>query len=135
MCATPCTPRSPLLSFRIKDRSMSSLLPPATKLGQGYIFTGVFDSVHGMGGGGIPACITGGIPACLAAGGVLSQHALQRGGCLLPGGSAPGGLLQGGCLVDTPQTATAAGGTHSTGMNSFILYGYIAARQLFVSSL
>ena len=27
------------------------LLPPATKLGQGYIFTGVCDSVHGGGGG------------------------------------------------------------------------------------
>ena len=26
------------------------LLPPATKLGQGYIFTGVCDSVHGGGG-------------------------------------------------------------------------------------
>ena len=29
------------------------------------------------GGCAIPACIAGGIPACLAAGGVLSQHALQ----------------------------------------------------------
>ena len=46
----------------------SLLLPPATKLGQGYIFTGVCDSVHKGGGGGIPACIAGGIPACLAAG-------------------------------------------------------------------
>ena len=42
-------------------------LPPAMKLGQGYVlhvsvilFTG--------GRGGIPACIAGGIPACLAAG-------------------------------------------------------------------
>ena len=55
----------------------SILLPPATKLGQGYIFTRVCDSVHG--GDGIPACIAGGIPACLAAGlqGGGSQHALQ----------------------------------------------------------
>ena len=76
-------------------------LPLATKLGQGYIFTGICDSVHGGGGGwypsmhcrwylsipssrspggGIPACLAGGISAYLAAGlqgGVVSQHALQ----------------------------------------------------------
>ena len=34
------------------------LLPPATKLGQGYVFTRVCDSVHGGGG-------------------IVSQHALQ----------------------------------------------------------
>ena len=31
-------------------------LPPATKLGQGYIFTGVCDSVHR---GGLPQCMLG----------------------------------------------------------------------------
>ena len=31
--------------------SVSYLLPPAMKLGQGYIFTGVCDSVHGGGAG------------------------------------------------------------------------------------
>ena len=31
-------------------------LPPATKLGQGYIFTGMCDSVHR---GGLPQCILG----------------------------------------------------------------------------
>ena len=54
-------------------------LPPATKLGQGYVFTRVSDSVHR---------------------GVLSQHALQQvskgglfsGRCLLLGGSALGGV-------------------------------------------
>ena len=47
-----------------------------------------------MGGGaGIPACIAGGITACLAAGGVLSQHALQQG---VPG---PGGFVPRGCLL------------------------------------
>ena len=59
-------------------------LPPATKLGQGYIFTGVCDSVHR----GVPA----------------------PGGCLVPGGGAwsqwgylvPWGKpLPGGCLVET----------------------------------
>ena len=34
-----------------------SLLPPATKLGQGYVFTGVCDSVHR--GGCLPQCILG----------------------------------------------------------------------------
>ena len=37
---------------------------------------------------------------------------LSRG---LPGLGRPG---PGGCLVETPQTATAAGGTHPTGMHS-----------------
>ena len=50
---------------------------------------------------------------------VISQHALQqvsRGG-LLPGGvPAPGGGVLGG---DPPGTATAAGGTHPTGMHSY----------------
>ena len=56
-----------------------TLLPHATKLGQGYVFTSVCDSVHRgrvvsqhalQQGGGIPACIACGIPACLAAVGV-----------------------------------------------------------------
>ena len=33
-----------------------TLLPPATKLGQGYVFTGVCDSVHR---GRLPQCMTG----------------------------------------------------------------------------
>ena len=38
--------------------------------------------------------------------------AWSRGGFLLPGG---------GCLVETSGTATAAGGTHPTGMHSCLL--------------
>ena len=85
-------------------------LPPATKLGQGYIFTGVCDSVHGGG---------------LLLGGVC---AWSRWGGLLPGGvPGPGGVgawsqwgvcswgVPGG---DPPGTATAAGGTHPTRMLS-----------------
>ena len=34
-----------------------------------------------------------------------------------PEGSGPGG-----CLVETPRTATAAGGTHPTGMHSCFIY-------------
>ena len=77
----------------VTSNTFCSLLPPATKLGQGYIFTGICHSVnrgvlsqhalqvvsqHALqqGGCAIPACIAGGIPACLAG--------LQGG--LLPGG-------------------------------------------------
>ena len=50
----------------------------------------------------------------------------SRGGAWPQGGSGPGGvpapgLVPGpgrGCLVETPPTATAAGGTHPTGMHS-----------------
>ena len=45
---------SEVFFFKIIQKRLSSwfLLPPATKLGQGYVFTGVCDSVHG--GGGVP---------------------------------------------------------------------------------
>ena len=35
----------------IADQYDTWSLPPATKLGQGYVFTGICDSVHG---GGVP---------------------------------------------------------------------------------
>ena len=64
-------------------------------------------------GGG--AC-SGGVPA---PGGVCSGGCLLRGmpgpgGCLIWGGSAP----RGGAWWRPPRTATAAGGTHPTGMHS-----------------
>ena len=59
-------------------------LPPATKLGQGYIFTGVCDSVHM--GGGVPGN-----------GGAWSQGVYSRGDAWSWGVSAPRG-----CLVETP---------------------------------
>ena len=52
-----------------------ALLPPATKLGQGYTFTGARDSVHRGGGDG---CSRGG---SAPGGGVCSRG--------LPGGDAP----------------------------------------------
>ena len=51
-------------------KTLSSFLPPATKLWQGYVFKGVCDSVHrggGMHGRGM--CVTGGMRgrgACVA---------------------------------------------------------------------
>ena len=84
------------------DLPPAPVLPPATKLGQGYIFTGICDSVHG------------GVAGCLVPGGAWSR------GDLLPGGTAPGGVAgpAGGAWWRTPGTATAAGGTHLTGMHS-----------------
>ena len=85
-------------------------LPPATKFGQGYIFTGVCHSAKG----GVSA--PGG---CLLPG----RGVCSRGVCLLPGGvSAPrGGACSWGVPGGDPPppgTATAAGGTHPTGMHS-----------------
>ena len=40
------------------------------------------------------------------------------GGHLVWEGSAPRGVCSGGCLVETPQVDTDAGGTHPTGMHS-----------------
>ena len=66
------------------------------------LFTGGLLSQHALqqvsGGGDIPACIAGGIAACLAAG--LPGGVCCRGALL--GGSPPGGLFPGGCLVETP---------------------------------
>ena len=54
--------------------TFAQFLPPATKLEQGYIFTGVCDSVHGGGGCLVPGSVPG------------PRGAWSRGGCLVPGG-------------------------------------------------
>ena len=69
--------------------------------------------LQGGEGGAIPACIVGGIPACLA-GGLGGGGACSREVCC--GGREV--CSQEGCLVETPGMATAAGGTHPTGMHS-----------------
>ena len=76
-----------------------------------FLHLSVSHSVHG-----------GGVPAPGEWGLVLG------GGCLLSGGSGPGGVPgPEGCLLpgrgvvhggDPPETATAAGSTHPTGMHS-----------------
>ena len=45
-------------SIFVAGSSWNPFLPPATKLGQGYVFTGVCDSVH-RGVGGLPQCMLG----------------------------------------------------------------------------
>ena len=80
--------------------SLLSFLPPATKLGQGNIFTPVCHSVHrgGMRGcsqGGMRGCSQGGWGACVIAPGEGGQHAWLLGGaCVVAGGAA--WLLWGG---------------------------------------
>ena len=96
-------------------------LPPATKLAQGYIFTGVCDSVHTggvcvfpgghawlpgevcmvAGGGGMHGCqggVCGCQGVCMVAGGRghvwLQGDMWLRGACM-----APGGMHGGACLV------------------------------------
>ena len=116
-------------------KNSALFLPPATKLGQSYVFTRVCDSVHG-GRGCYPSmhCRWYPIMPCSRSPGVcvLSQHALQvvsqhalqqvsRGWAPARGG---GGLLRGVCCWGVawwrpPGTATAAGGTHPTGMHSY----------------
>ena len=111
-----------------------------------FLHMSVSHSVHGV-GSGIPACLAG------LQGGGVSQHALQisrptpkgevegsgwgvsrptpRGSPGPHPGGSPGPHL-GGCItacteVDTCLTATAAGGTHPTGMHScwqFIFVSY-----------
>ena len=88
-----------------------ALLPPATKLGQGYIFTGVCDSVH---------------RGLSAPGGVSTPGEVSAPGGSAPGGSAGGGGVSalGGAWWKPPRTATAAGGTHPTGMHSCLRFKF-----------
>ena len=55
-----------------------------------------------------------------------SRGVIGPGGCLVLGGawSREGVPGPGGFLVETPRTATAAGGTHPTGMHSCCVVGY-----------
>ena len=78
-------------------------------LGQGNILTGMCLST-----GGVSA-----LGGCLVWGGYLVGGACSRGGVACSQG-VPGlvGAVPGGCLVETPRMATAAGGTHPTGMHS-----------------
>ena len=84
------------------------MLPPANEVRGKVIFSEacVKNSVHRGGG----ACSGGSAPG----GGVPAL-----GGVPAPGGSAPGGDCSGGGGVEnSPVTATAACGTHPTGMHS-----------------
>ena len=106
-------------------------LPPANEVCEGYVFTPVCHSVHrgeclGPGPGGR----LGG----LAGGGGVQAHT-QGGGVQAQGwcpGQGPGECIPACTEADTPlqQTATAAGGTHPTGMHSCLLI-LIADKKLY----
>ena len=73
-------------------------------------------------------CVCLSTGGCLVPGGAWSRGGACSGRCACSGGASSGGclprgcLLLGGwgCLVETPRTATAAAGTHPTGMHSCI---------------
>ena len=82
---------------------------------EGYIFTGVCLSTGGVPDPGVPP-----LGGAWSWGGLLLRGVCSW-GCLVPGGSAPGGrLVSQHALRQTPsrETATAADGTHPTGMHS-----------------
>ena len=126
-------------------RLVAQLLPPATKLGQGYIFTGVCDSVHGgacvlsggvhasQGGmrasGGMPGghvCLgghawRGGVHGwgCVWLGGVHGQGACVAGGCALLGACITGGCIAGRCACHAcPRPDTMIYGRSMSGLSA-----------------
>ena len=83
-------------------------LSPANEVWGKVIFLHKFVILFTGGGQSGPGCLVPGrVPA-------------PRGGCLVQGGACSRGALPGG---DTP-TATAAGGTHPTGMHSCFKYDF-----------
>ena len=72
-----CTAEPIFGGLGVKPGLHVAFLPPATKLGQGYIFTGMCNSVHGEGHG---------------PGGCMVRGMHGPGGCMVPGGvPGPGG--------------------------------------------
>ena len=88
---------------RIHQDTDKSLLPSATKLGQGYVFTGVCDSVHR---GGVHGCC-GGVRGC---GGVHGCRGGMSGcqGCVWLRGDMCG--CQGVCMIAGGACMVAGGG-------------------------
>ena len=102
----------------------------------------VKNSVHRVGAwsGGVWSWGVSGPGGMYGPGGCLVLGGTCSGGCLVLGGACSGGCLlwgvawswgglvlgdacsQGVCLVETPRTATAAGGNHPTGMHSCFIF-------------
>ena len=81
------------------------LLPPVTKLGQGYIFTGICDSVNSGGGS---ASVHAGIP----------PHPPDQGPGTPPGADPPGADTHPPSAEHAGRYGQRAGGAHPTGMQS-----------------
>ena len=90
---------------------------PKRSFGQGYVFTGVCDSVHGGGGALDFALILGGVPdfALIILGGDSSKF--SGGGSFL--GGVPPNFRGGG---SPPEYGQRSAGTHPTGMHSCFHY-------------
>ena len=86
-------------------------LTPATKFGQGYIFTGICHSVNG---GGL---LLGGLPG---PGGCLVQGCLLLGGLLPVGVSAPGGVYSRGAARWRPPPDGHCCGQYAFYWNAFL---------------
>ena len=87
-----------MVHFRLKSIFVLTLLPPENEVWGKVICLQVC------------VCVSTGVPG---PGGVWSQGVSGAGGAWSQGVPGPGGYL-----VETPRTATAAGGTHPTGMHS-----------------
>ena len=120
--------------------SLSLITTRKGSLGQGNMFTGVCLSWGGAWSWGVPG--PGRVPGPRGAwswgpgpgwvpgpGGVSGPVGVPGHGRLVLGGT----WSRGGCLVETPRTATAAaGGTHPTGMHSCLIvqFAFYVSRQL-----
>ena len=96
------------------------LLPPATKFGQGYIFTGMCDSVH-RGGVGIPACTEADPPPPGADPPWEQTPPRSRhppGADTPPGQDPPGADTPPPGAEHSTRYGQCAGGTHPTGRQS-----------------
>ena len=87
---------------------------PLTKLREGYVFTGVCDSVHR---GGVHGCR--GLRGCRGGMCGCQGVCMAAGGCVwLLGGCA---WLPGGACIGYDKIRSMTGGTHPTGMHSCFL--------------
>ena len=105
----------------------ADFLPPANEVCEGYVFTRACHSVHGGGGGGrrYPSMHCRWYPSmsCSRSGGGLQAHTQGGSWGVWPVGGhqahTQGRMCIPACTdADPPPTATAAGGTHPTGMHS-----------------
>ena len=108
----------------VRKDVMFFLLPPATKLGQGYIFTGVCDSVHRGG------CL---LPGICSQGGAWSRGVSAPEGCLVWGVSVPRGSGPGRCLVETPLLGRLLLWRYASYWDAFLLSVVLTYRVTFVN--
>ena len=89
-----------------------SLITALNEVCEGYVFTGVCDFVNKGGGGGVPG-----------PGGVCSQGGVvcSRGRVCSLGMSGLGGLVLGGCLVETPRDGHCCG-RYVSYWNAFLFF-------------